>query len=80
MKILYHTKPHQSIFCYLCLTPSFSLGLNRDAILEEWGLPDRTYVMSGDEFMQISAGWGSGSGRFGFFKGKVPLDVWVYEK
>jgi hypothetical protein len=57
-----------------------TLGLNRDAILAEWGLPDRTHVISSDEFMQISAGWGAGSGRFSFFKGKVPLDVWVYEE
>jgi len=56
-----------------------TLGLNRDAILAEWGLPDRTSVMSSDEFMQISAGWGGGSGRFGFFKGRVMLDVWDYE-
>jgi len=42
-----------------------TLGLNRNAILEEWGLPDRTRTISSDEFMQISAGWGSGSGRFG---------------
>ena len=57
-----------------------TLGLNRNAILAEWGLPDRTSTILSDEFMEISAGWGLGSGRFGYFKGKIPLDVWFYEK
>lgn len=67
-------------------------GLNREAFLKEWGMPDRTSTISSDEFSQLSVGWssvsGSGSGgstssssgRAGFFKGKVPLDVWVYEQ
>ncbi len=68
------------------------LGLNREAFLKEWGMPDKTSTMSSDEFTQLSAGWGSGfrsgsgwssgssSGSVGFFKGKVPLDVWTYEQ
>ncbi len=51
-------------------------GLNREAFLKEWGMPDRTSVMTSDEV--IRAGFIGSAG--GFFKGKVPLDVWVYEK
>jgi hypothetical protein len=57
-----------------------TVGLNREAFLKEWGMPDKTYVISGEEFIKLSASWGAYGGGAGFFKGKVPLDVWVYEK
>jgi len=50
--------------------------LNREAFLKEWGMPDRTSVMTSEEVMK--AGFIGSSG--GFFKGRLPLDVWVYEK
>src|SRR3972149_11517722 len=51
-------------------------GLNRNAFLAEWGMPTKTYSMSSEEFM--SAGFSGYSGRF--YRGKVPLDVWVYDE
>lgn len=57
-----------------------TVGLNREAFLKEWGMPDRTYVISSDEVAKLSVLWGSNFGSGGFFKGKVPLDVWEYQK
>jgi len=62
----------------------FVTGLNRNAFLSVWGMPDRTYVISSNEFE--SGSWGVGGGHYSYrgggshFRGKVPLDVWVYEK
>ena len=54
-------------------------GLNRNAFLPEWGMPDKTYTISSDEFSQFTGlATGSAAGA-SYFKGKVPLDVWVYE-
>lgn len=39
-------------------------GLPQDAFLHEWGKPERTYSMIS------GAGYG---------KGRIPMDVWVYE-
>jgi hypothetical protein len=49
-------------------------GLHRDAFLEEWGRPDRTYTITGDEAM--NAAWAGGTGFF--FKGKAVYDAWEY--
>ncbi len=51
-------------------------GLNREAFLFEWGPPDRTQVITGEEV--IRAGWRFGEGFF--TKGKQTYDVWIYEK
>jgi len=56
------------------------VGLNREAFLKEWGFPDRTYSISSDEFSSFTAGWGGYGGGLGYFKGKIPLDVWEYKK
>jgi len=68
-----------------------TVGLNRDAFLSVWGMPDRTYTIKSDEFEKVSGGIlglsgvnknGGGGGLVGKvegFKGTVPLDVWVYE-
>jgi len=53
-------------------------GLSRDAFEDVWGLPTRTYTITGDEITQ--AGWGATQtvgGGF-FFKGKQAFDVWEY--
>jgi hypothetical protein len=55
-------------------------GLNREAFLKEWGMPDRTSTVSSDEFSSFTAGFTGSSGSASYFKGKRPLDVWVYEK
>jgi len=59
-------------------------GLNRNAFLKEWGMPDKTYTIPSDEFTSFTAGWGGTqyghSGGAGYFKGKVPLDVWEYKQ
>ena len=49
-------------------------GLHRDAFLKEWGKPDRTYTITGEEAM--NAGWAGGAGFF--FKGKAVYDAWEY--
>lgn len=51
-------------------------GLNREAFLLEWGPPDRTQVITGEEI--IRAGWRFGEGFF--VKGKQTYDVWIYER
>jgi hypothetical protein len=55
-------------------------GLNREAFLKEWGMPDRTSTVSSDEFSSFTAGFTGSTGSASYFKGKRPLDVWVYEK
>ena len=55
-------------------------GLNREAFLFEWGPPDKTYTISSEEFSSLRAGWGDYGGGVGYFKGKVPLNVWVYKE
>ena len=55
-------------------------GLNREAFLKEWGMPDRTSTVSSDEFASFSAGFSGSAGSASYFKGRRPLDVWVYEK
>jgi hypothetical protein len=57
-----------------------TVGLNREAFLKEWAMPDKTYSISSEEFTKLSASWGDYGGGAGFFKGKVPLDVWVYNE
>jgi hypothetical protein len=54
-------------------------GLRRDAFEEVWGLPTRTYTISGDEVTK--AGFtGAGGAESGFvFKGKEIYDVWEYD-
>jgi len=53
-------------------------GLNREAFFKEWGMPDKTYTISSDEFSQFLGGATGSIARASYFKGKVPLDVWVY--
>jgi len=55
-------------------------GLNREAFLKEWGMPDRTSTISSDEFASFSAGFSGSAGSASYFRGRRPLDVWVYEK
>ena len=59
-------------------------GLNRNAFLKEWGMPDKTYTIPSDEFTSFTSGWGGSqyyhSGGATYFKGKVPLDVWEYKE
>lgn len=50
-------------------------GLNREAFLLEWGPPDRTQVITGEEV--IRAGWMLGRGFL--MKGKQKYDIWIYE-
>lgn len=59
------------------------VNLDQKAFLAEWGPPDRTASATSEE--QLGARWGGGlfgGGPVGgrFFKGKRPLDVWVYER
>jgi len=53
-------------------------GLSRDAFVDVWGLPTRTYTTTGDEMTR--AGWGASGGAGGgfFFQGKGVYDVWEY--
>ena len=51
-------------------------GLNREAFLLEWGSPERTTTITGEEIMK--AGQGAVGGYF--FKGKQTYDLWTYEK
>jgi len=51
-------------------------GLNRNAFLDVWGTPNRTYTISSDEF--LSAGWNVKGGSV--FSGKKSLDVWEYSQ
>jgi hypothetical protein len=55
-------------------------GLNREAFLKEWGMPDRTSTISSDEVASFSAGFSGSAGSASYFRGRRPLDVWVYEK
>jgi hypothetical protein len=55
-------------------------GLNRNAFLKEWGMPDRTSTVSSDEFSSFSAGFSGSAGSAAYFSGREPLDVWIYEK
>lgn len=55
-------------------------GLNREAFLKEWGMPDKTTTISSEEFSQFMAGAIGSVGSATYFKGKVPLDVWIYEQ
>lgn len=50
--------------------------LSQKAFLAEWGVPERTASVASEEDMRVR--WGPGGG--GFFKGKRPLDVWIYER
>jgi len=63
---------HKKQICQGLLTT----GLNRNAFLKVWGTPNRTYVISSDEF--LSAGWSGAGGSV--FKGRKSLDVWEYEQ
>jgi hypothetical protein len=56
------------------------VGLSQDAFRAEWGLPDRTASLTSEE--EIRARWGASRGVAGggFFKGKRPLDVWIYDR
>ncbi len=51
-------------------------GLNREAFLLEWGPPDKTQVIKGEEVTR--AGYGIKGGFF--FKAKENYDIWFYEK
>jgi hypothetical protein len=55
-------------------------GLNRDAFLKEWGMPDRTSVISSDQFSTFTAGFHGSVGGAQYFSGTKPLDVWQYER
>ena len=63
---------HRQQICTGLLTT----GLNRNAFLQVWGVPDRTSTISSEDF--LSGGWS----RFGgsLFKGKKSLDVWEYRQ
>jgi len=52
-----------------------TMGIPQSSFLEVWGMPDQTYVTSGQDIME--AGWNQGSGSF--FRGKRTLEVWKYE-
>ena len=52
-----------------------TMGIPQASFLEVWGMPDQTYVTSGQDI--IEAGWNQGSGSF--FRGKRTLEVWKYE-
>jgi hypothetical protein len=52
------------------------VGLDRDDVIAEWGLPDRTESAVSGESLQVR--WGIGGG--GAYKGNRALDVWIYEK
>jgi hypothetical protein len=54
------------------------VGIGQRAFLQEWGLPDRTASAVGED--QLRARWGGAPFAGGFFKGRRPLDVWVYER
>lgn len=55
-------------------------GLNREAFLLEWGSPDKTRTLTGEEIMKAGWGVGAGGGSGFFFKGKQTYDLWIYEK
>ncbi len=52
-----------------------TMGIPQSSFLEVWGMPDQTYVTSGQDIME--AGWNQGSGSF--FRGKRTFEVWKYE-
>lgn len=52
------------------------LGLHSSEFIRYWGLPDRQYVTASDQL--ASASW-SRHGGGSFFKGKQPIEVWVYK-
>lgn len=54
-------------------------GLNREAFLLEWGPPDKTRTLTGEEVMKAGWGVGVGGGSGFFFKGKQTYDFWIYE-
>jgi hypothetical protein len=49
-------------------------GLHWDAFLKEWGYPNRTATITGEE--AIEAGWNSYGGSFS--KGRAAYDLWEY--
>ena len=55
-------------------------GLNRQAFLLEWGPPDKTRTLTGEEIMKAGWGVGAGGGSGFFFKGKQTYDWWIYEE
>ena len=55
-------------------------GLNREAFVKVWGMPDRTHTMSSQQYSEFRAGASGSLGTATYFSGRVPLDVWVYEK
>lgn len=55
-------------------------GLNREAFLLEWGPPEKTRTMTGEEIMKAGWGVGVGGGSGFFFKGKQTYDLWIYEE
>ena len=58
----------------------FYTGMYRKAFYDEWGLPDKTLSMDSEEFAAYSARVSGHWGGANYFKGKVALDVWVYEQ
>ena len=57
----------------------FYVGMYRQAFFEQWGYPSKTLVMSSDEFMKAGFISSGNLASGGFYKGKVPLDVWIYK-
>jgi len=49
-------------------------GLRQQAFVDVWGVPARTWTMTGED--RTEAGWGGTAGFF--FRGKTVYDVWDY--
>jgi hypothetical protein len=61
-----------------------TVGLNRNAFLTVWGMPDKTYVIKSDAFSKTEASSilvdRTAIDGFKSFTGSVPLDVWEYKE
>lgn len=57
----------------------FYTGMYRKAFFDEWGYPEKTLSMSSEEYSNFSSNWSGNWGGATYFRGRAPLDVWVYE-
>ena len=56
------------------------LGQDQDDFLAMWGRPVRTQSALSAEELSVRWGWSSGiGGRGNVFKGRRPLEVWMYD-
>ena len=57
----------------------FYVGMYRQAFFEQWGYPSKTLSISSDEFTKAGFSQMGNVAGGSYYKGKVPLDIWIYK-